>query len=230
MKTALITGANKGIGFEIARQLGQRNFQVFISGRNKTSLQEARARLQTAGVTAELLYMDVSDAASIKTAANEFAAQQIKLDVLINNAAILLKNDNRLASDSDAVFEETFRTNVHGPRLVIKTFLPYMHNPARIINISSAGGSMSEPVGGWSPAYCVSKTALNGLTRHLAAELASRNISVNAVNPGWVKTDMGGSGAPRTVEKGAETPVWLASEAGQELTGLFFTDKKAVDW
>lgn len=230
MKTALITGANKGIGFEIARQLGQRNFRIFISGRNETKLQEAHTRLQKAGVTVDLLHMDVSDTAGIKKAAKEFAAQQIKLDVLINNAAILLKNDNRLASDSDAVFEETFRTNVHGPLLVIKTFLPYMNNPARIINISSAGGSMSEPVGGWSPAYCVSKTALNGLTRHLAAELVSRNISINAVNPGWVKTDMGGSGAPRTVEKGAETPVWLASEAGQELTGLFFTDKKKTYW
>lgn len=89
---------------------------------------------------------------------------------------------------------------------------------------------MSDPVGGWSPAYCASKTLLNALTRHLAYELAERGIAVNAVCPGWVRTDMGGSGASRTVEKGAETPVWLAAEASQRLTGKFFRDKREIPW
>ena len=89
---------------------------------------------------------------------------------------------------------------------------------------------MSDPVGGWSPAYCASKTLLNALTRHLAYELAERGIVVNAVCPGWVRTDMGGSGASRTVEKGAETPVWLAAEASQRLTGKFFRDKREIPW
>lgn len=230
MKTVLITGATKGIGLETARQLAKKGFRVFITGRNEAKLPEVKTSLQGEKLPVETLLMDVTDEKSIAAAAHSFAALHIKLDVLINNAAILLKTDNRLATDDTALFEETMRTNVNGPLLVTKALLPYMNTPSRIINISSAGGSMSEPVGGWSPAYCVSKTALNGITRQLAAELASRKIAVNAVHPGWVKTDMGGSSAPRNIEKGAETPVWLASEAGQELTGLFFMDKKAMDW
>ncbi len=230
MKNALITGATKGIGLETARQLAKKGFRVFITGRNEDKLQQAKNILQADGLTIETLLLDVSDEKSITAAAHTFAALHTKLDVLINNAAILLKADNRLATDAAALFEETMRTNVHGPLRVTQALLPYMNTPARIINISSAGGSMSEPVGGWSPAYCVSKTALNSITRQLAAELASRKIAVNAVHPGWVKTDMGGSSAPRSIEKGAETPVWLASAAAQELTGSFFMDKKAMDW
>ena len=230
MKTVLITGATKGIGLETARQLAQNGFRVFITGRNENKLLQAKNKLQAEGHTVETLLLDVNDEKSITEAAHTFAAHNCKLDVLINNAAVLLKNDTHLATDDARVFEETFRTNVHGPLRVTQALLPHMNSPARIINISSAGGSMSEPVGGWSPAYCVSKTALNGITRQLAAELAPRKIAVNAVHPGWVKTDMGGSSAPRSIEKGAETPVWLASEAGQELTGLFFMDKKAMNW
>lgn len=230
MKTVLITGATKGIGLETARQLAKIGFRVFITGRNETKLQQAKNKLQAEGFSIETLLLDVTDEKSIAAAANGFAALHTKLDVLINNAAILLKTDNRLATDDTSLFEETMRTNVYGPLRVTQALLPYMNSPARIINISSAGGSMSEPVGGWSPAYCVSKTALNGITRQLAAELASRKIAVNAVHPGWVKTDMGGSSAPRSIEKGAETPLWLASEAAQELTGQFFMDKKAIDW
>lgn len=230
MKTVLITGATKGIGLETARQLAKKGFRVFITGRNEAKLHEVKTSLQGEKLPVETLLLDVTDEKSIAAAAHSFAALQIKLDVLINNAAILLKTDNRLATDDTALFEETMRTNVNGPLLVTKAMLPYMNTPSRIINISSAGGSMSEPVGGWSPAYCVSKTALNGITRQLAAELASQKIAVNAVHPGWVKTDMGGSGAPRSIEKGAETPVWLAADAAQELTGLFFMDKKAIAW
>lgn len=230
MNTVLITGATKGIGFETARQLAKKGFRVFITGRNEDKLQQAKNKLQADGHTVETLLLDVDDEKSIAAAAHAFAAQQMKLDVLINNAAILLKTDNHLATDAAAISEATFSTNVHGPLRVTRSLLRYMNTPARIINISSMGGSMSEPVGGWSPAYCVSKTALNSITRQLAAELSSKKIAVNAVHPGWVKTDMGGSSAPRSIEKGAETPVWLASEAAQELTGLFFMDKKAIDW
>lgn len=230
MKTVLITGATKGIGLETARQMARKGFRVFITGRNETRLQQVKNKLQAEVLAVETLLLDVQDEKSIAAAAAAFGAMQVKLDVLINNAAILLKADNRISTDSTALFDETMRTNVHGPLRVTQALLPYMNTPARIINISSAGGSMSEPVGGWSPAYCVSKTALNSLTRQLAAELASKKIAVNAVHPGWVKTDMGGSSAPRSIEKGAETPVWLASEAAQELTGLFFMDKKAMDW
>ncbi len=228
--TALITGANKGIGFEIARQLGRRGFHVFIAGRNETALQTAQQRLLDEKLPATALLMDVSREDSIRAAAESLTSQGIRLDVLINNAAILLQTDRALSIQSMEIFDQTLQTNCYGALNVVRHFLPLMKNPGRIINMSSGGGSMSDPVGGWSPAYCVSKSLLNAMTRHLAYELSGRGIAVNAVDPGWVKTDMGGAGAPRTVEKGAETPVWLAAEAEQQLSGKFFRDKREVSW
>ena len=230
MKTALITGANKGIGFEIARQLGRQGFQVFLSGRNEEKMEKALAQLTKEGLQAVPLRMDVTDKKSILAAARQFSSHDIKLDVLVNNAAILLKTDARISSDADEIMEQTITTNCFGPLLVSKAFLPYLNNPALIVMISSSGGSMTDPVGGWSPAYCVSKTMLNSITRQLAYELQRRNIAVNAVCPGWVKTDMGGAGATRPVAKGAETPVWLATDAPQNLSGKFIRDKRVIDW
>jgi NAD(P)-dependent dehydrogenase (short-subunit alcohol dehydrogenase family) len=152
------------------------------------------------------------------------------LDAIINNAAILIKEDLKLSADPQEILEKTIRTNCYGPLEVIKAFLPFLNSPGRIINISSGGGSMSDPVGGWSPAYCVSKSMLNALTRHLAYELKDKKISVNSVCPGWVRTDMGGSAAPRSLEQGAETPVWMVSEADLKITGKFFRDKKEIPW
>jgi NAD(P)-dependent dehydrogenase (short-subunit alcohol dehydrogenase family) len=231
-KTALITGSSKGIGFEIARQLAKNGFQVIISGRNESRLSASLAQLQKENEHEhiQMLLMDVSNADSIVKAATIVSNRKIQLDVLINNAAIIEKQDRSLITQDFSTFENTLKTNVYGALQVVRSFLPSMHKPAKIINISSGGGSMTDPVGGWSPAYCVSKSLLNAITRHLAYELASKGISVNAVCPGWVRTDMGGSSASRAVEKGAETPVWLASEAPQELTGKFFRDKQQIDW
>jgi len=142
----------------------------------------------------------------------------------------LLDKDKKISTDPFEVIDQTFRTNVHGPLLVARAFIPILNRPGRIINISSQGGSMTDAVGGWSPAYCASKTALNGITRQLAHELSSKEISVNAVHPGWVRTDMGGPSAARNVEKGAETPVWLAVVADEAKTGCFFMDKKEIPW
>lgn len=228
--TALITGANKGIGFEIARQLGKRGFQVVIAGRNEAALQTALEQLLREHVSATALLMDVSREDNIQSAAGNLAGQGMRLDVLINNAAILLKTDGSISSQAIELFDQTLQTNCYGALNVVRHFLPLMKSPARIINVSSGGGSMTDPVGGWSPAYCVSKSLLNAMTRHLAYELAGRGIAVNAVCPGWVKTDMGGSGATRSVERGAETPVWLAAEAGQHLSGKFFRDKREIPW
>jgi NAD(P)-dependent dehydrogenase (short-subunit alcohol dehydrogenase family) len=230
MSIILITGSNKGIGFETARQLGTKGHHVFISGRNEQRLNEALQKLLKENITADALLMDVSDPESIALAAELFAKQKLKLDVLINNAGIGVRNDRMISSDDEAVLGEVINTNAYGPLRVTKAFLPFMNSPARIINISSGGGSMTDPVGGWSPAYCVSKSLLNAITRHLANELLAKNISVNAVCPGWVRTDMGGKGASRTVQHGAETPTWLATEADQKLTGRFFRDKKVIPW
>jgi len=230
MKTVLITGANKGIGFETARQLAKKDFKVIISGRNADRLEAAQKSLNAEKLVVETLLMDVSDLESIEKAAINFKALNIQLDVLINNAAILLKQDNSLIQNEPSVLTDTIEANVYGLIRVSKAFLPFMKKPSRIINVSSGGGSMSDPVGGWSPTYCVSKASLNMVTRQLAHELQSKQIAVNALCPGWVRTDMGGASASRSVEKGAETPVWLASEANISLTGKFFRDKTKIDW
>lgn len=229
-KTVLVTGANKGIGFEVARQLGKNKFHVVISARSEEKLKEAWKKLKDDGISSEMLLMDVSSAQSIKNAAELFAKRNLQLDVLVNNAAILLKEDQSIVCQDIVILKNTIETNCYGVLLVTQAFLPYMKSPGRIVNMSSSGGSMNDPVGGWSPAYCISKSMLNAMTRHLAHELAGKNIAVNTLDPGWVRTDMGGGAAPRPVEKGAETPVWLASEAPQNISGRFFRDKMVIPW
>jgi len=230
MKNVLITGATGGIGFEIARQLLKKGFHVIISGRNDLKLLEAFNLLKQESPSVETIFMDVSKFESVKLAAKIVAGKNIQLDVIINNAAILFKEDQSLLGHDDEIIKTTINTNCYGPMRVTHAFLPLMKTPGKIINLSSGGGSMSEPVGGWAPAYCVSKTLLNAMTRQIAFELSGKRISVNAVCPGWVRTEMGGKSAPRSVEHGAETPVWLASEAPYELTGKFFRDKSEIKW
>lgn len=229
-KNILITGSTKGIGLETARQLAQHGHHVWVSGRNEKRLSSAVEGLAKQGISVKPLLMDVGDLASITAAANSWQQQNIQLHVLINNAAILLPNDHDLSRNENGTLEKTVNINCFGPERVIKAFLPSMDFPSMIINISSSGGSMSEPVGGWSPAYCVSKTMLNAMTRHLAHRLQEKGIAVNSVDPGWVKTDMGGSTAPRTVAQGAATQVWMANHDSFEHTGQFFHDKEQVNW
>ena len=229
-KTILITGSNRGIGFEIAKQLGKKNFHVIISGRDELKLQKAQKDLAKENIEAEILLLDVSNPDSITSAAKEFGKTHKELHVLINNAAIGIKGDSSLLRNSEDILTQTLQTNSYGPVRVTKAFMPYITSPGRVIMISSGGGSMSDETGGWWPAYCVSKTLLNSITRQLAYELEPKNIAVNAICPGWVRTDMGGLSATRSVHKGAETPVWLADEAPQNLTGKFLRDKKVIPW
>ena len=226
-KTILITGANRGIGFEIAKQLAGRGHTVVLAGRDRKKLEDAAHKIAPSGL--QTLFLDTGDGASIQMAAQEFSAGNLKLDVLINNAAILGKKDNAILQ-ADEVLPEVLAVNSLGPLRIARAFLPSFNSTGRIVNISSGGGSMTDPVGGWAPAYCVSKTLLNSITRQMAYELEDRQISVNAVCPGWVRTDMGGRSATRAVEKGAETPVWLALDADGSLTGKFFRDKKVIPW
>lgn len=222
----VITGANKGIGYEAARQLLARGCAVWMTARDPERGQQALRRLSG---DAHFLQLDVADEASVQRAAQEFAAASPRLDVLINNAGVLLDREQSLLELGLSIVRQTFETNVFGPLRVAQAFAPSLRASAhpRIINVSSGGGQLSEP-STWAPAYCLSKSALNGVTVQLAAALP--NAAVNSVCPGWVRTDMGGAGAERSVAQGADTIVWLALEAPQTLTGKFLRDRAPIPW
>lgn len=230
MKIALITGANKGIGFEIANQLGSRGFHIIASGRNRERIEKAVAKLQSQNISAEALVMDVSDIESIRSAYKKISGSVKSIDVIVNNAGILLDRNNELLDISTKDYLQTFNTNVFGAFFTVQIFFPLLKNGSRVINMSSSGGQILNGISTWSPVYCMSKTALNAVTLQLAEALKSKNIAVNAMSPGWVRTDMGGSSASRGVEKGAETATWLATEAPANLTGKFFMDKEEISW
>ena len=240
-RIALVTGANKGIGFEVARQLARRNFRVFIGARDSDAGVAAVQKLNKegekeeygkghSGVAVTFLKIDVSKPDSIRRAAEEFSRSTDRLDVLVNNAGILLDHDKDVLMVAPEIFETTLRTNTVGALLVSQAFVPFLKksDTPRIVNVSSGGGQLADGADGWAPAYCISKTALNGVTSQLAAALPK--FAVNSVCPGWVRTDMGGSNATRSVLEGAAGVVWLASEAPQRETGKFWRDRKVIPW
>lgn len=228
MKTALVTGANKGIGLEVVKQLLERNFNVILTSRNRDKGLRAIENLKNHEEKLFFVQMDVGDEDSIIKAVKEVQSKNIKIDVIVNNAGVLLDSESINEVSSEKILT-TFRVNTLGPILVIQNFLPIMNKNGRIINVSSGLGAFSE-MSSYAPVYSISKSALNAITKQFSFSLVENNISVNSVSPGWVKTDMGGSNAARTVEKGAETIVWLAEEAPHNLTGKFFRDKKEMDW
>jgi len=152
------------------------------------------------------------------------------LDVLINNAGIMMDGDDAILKVRDDLLRETLETNTLGALRVTRAFVPLLakSKAPRVINVSSGGGQLTGGADGWSPAYCISKTALNGVTSQLATALPK--FAVNSVCPGWVRTDMGGGNATRSVEEGADTIVWLATDAPQKLTGKFLRDRKEIPW
>ena len=228
-KTALVTGANKGIGFEVVRQLARQNFRVFLGARNEKAGRTAAEKLSREGDVV-FLQIDVADEKSIRAAAEELSRQSDRLDVLVNNAGILLDEDKAALTITSDIFETTLRTNTLGPWLVAQAFAPLLKKSreSRIVNVSSGGGQLDGGADGWAPGYCVSKTALNGVTIQLAAALPK--CAVNSVCPGWVRTEMGGENATRSVGEGASTIVWLATEAPHDLTGKFVKDRKVIPW
>jgi len=230
MKTVLITGANRGIGFETARQLAARGFTVVVGARSEQDGQKAVQQLQTLG-KASLLVVDVSNSKSIALAASKFASIG-QLDVLINDAGIYPDEGTSILTISREQMESTFQTNTFGALEMTQAFLPYLKKSsptARVINVSSGYGQLNG-LSANVPSYCLSKLALNGITIMLAEALKEYTIAVNSMCPGWVRTDMGGSSAPRSVQEGADTAVWLATEANQRLTGKFFRDRKEIGW
>jgi NAD(P)-dependent dehydrogenase (short-subunit alcohol dehydrogenase family) len=227
-KTALVTGANKGIGFEVVRELARLGLRVFLGARNVEAGKAAVSKLGDENVS--FLEIDVSKPESIRRAADELATRADRLDVLINNAGILLDDDKDALSITPEVFENTVRTNTLGPWLVTQAFVPLLKKSGepRVVNVSSGGGQLEDGADGWAPAYCVSKTALNGVTAQLAAALPK--FAVNSMCPGWVRTEMGGENADRSVAEGAATIVWLSTDAPHDLTGKFVKDRKVIPW
>lgn len=219
-KIALITGANKGIGFETARQLGKQGVTVLIGARDIGRGREAAAALQKEKIDAKPLVLDVTDASSIQAAAKEIERLFGRLDILINNAGTLQYDKEHVASGlTDSVLRSTFDTNLFGLIAVTNAMLPLIRKSeaGRIVNLTSILGSIAEHADPNSPiynfkfgAYDMSKAALNMYTNHLAFELRGTNIKVNAAHPGWVKTDLGGPEAPMEVADGAKTGVALA--------------------
>jgi NAD(P)-dependent dehydrogenase (short-subunit alcohol dehydrogenase family) len=230
VKTVLITGANKGIGREVARQLATKGLHAFVGARNAKAGRKAAEEIANRGAKATFLEIDVADNDSVTNAAREFSNIEDHLDVLVNNAGIIVDGDNAILEVSDDLLRKTLETNTLGALRVTRAFAPLLRKSKapRVINVSSGGGQLTGGADGWAPAYCISKTALNGVTVQLAAALPK--FAVNSVCPGWVRTEMGGENASRSVEEGAETIVWLASHAPQDLTGKFLRDRKEIPW
>ncbi|HMK13985.1 MAG TPA: SDR family oxidoreductase [Burkholderiales bacterium] len=231
-KIAVVTGANRGIGFEICRQLAAKEIGVVLTSRDEAKGRKAVAQLRSEGLEVEFYQLDVTDAPGIQRLGGFLESKYGAVDILINNAGIMADAKSSGVLDVQLhVVRATMETNVYGPLLLCQVLIPLMRkkNFGRIVNISSGCGQLSD-MGAGIPAYRMSKTALNALTRTLAAELKGSNILVNSMCPGWVKTDMGGPDAVRTVAEGADTAVWLATLPEGGASGGFYRDRKAIFW
>jgi NAD(P)-dependent dehydrogenase (short-subunit alcohol dehydrogenase family) len=226
----VVTGGNRGIGFEICRQLAQRDARVVLTARQADAGEEAVKRLAAQNLPAQFYQLDVTDPAAAAALRGFLERAFAQLDVLINNAGIYPKDDLPGLEVDLATVRTTLETNTLAPLHLAQTLAPLLRhsNAARIINVSSGMGALSDMEGDHA-AYRISKAALNAVTRILAAELRGA-VAVNSVCPGWVRTDMGGPNAERDVSQGAEGAVWLALDAPQDLTGKFVRDRKVIPW
>jgi NAD(P)-dependent dehydrogenase (short-subunit alcohol dehydrogenase family) len=231
-RIALVTGANRGLGFEIARQLARRGLKVLLASRTLAKGRAAAKLLAVEGLDVEPVRLDVTDPDQIKTLARDLRTRLAGLDVLVNNAGVLLDpRGGRFLDSRQATYERTLATNVLGPLMLCQAVLPMMieRGYGRIVNLSSGLGQLDE-MGSGTPAYRISKTALNALTRIVASDTRGSGVLVNSVCPGWVRTEMGGAEAPRTVAQGTDTAVWLATLPGDGPSGGFFRDRKQIPW
>ncbi|HZR24439.1 MAG TPA: SDR family NAD(P)-dependent oxidoreductase [Vicinamibacterales bacterium] len=216
MKIALVTGANRGIGLEVARQLAAAGVTVIKTGRDPGHVD---------------VVLDVTNADSIAACKRTVLAEFGRVDILVNNAAVLIGEDRDLLATPIDEFRMTFETNVFGAIAVAQAFVPGMveRRTGSVVNVSSAAGQLSS-MGTYAPAYSISKASLNAFTVQLAAATRGMGVLVNSVNPGWVRTRMGGPGAPTSVEQGADTIVWLALQPANGPTGQFFSNRHPISW
>ena len=229
-RIAVVTGGNRGIGREVARQLGQRGFSVILGSRDPVAGERAAADLVGDGLAVRAHRLDVTDTGTVEALAWELADRYGRLDVLVNNAAIHYDTWQRASTADLSIVAEAWDTNLMGPWRMCLALLPLLRRGQhrRIVNVSSESGSLAS-MGAGTPAYSVTKAALNALTRILAAELRPDGILVNAVCPGWVETDMGGPGG-RPVADGAASVLWAVDLPDDGPTGGFFRDGQPLPW
>jgi NAD(P)-dependent dehydrogenase (short-subunit alcohol dehydrogenase family) len=230
-KVALVTGATRGIGLEVARQLARLGFSVVLGARDAGKGERAASSIAVEGLEVVAARLDVTEQESIDALRLMVEGRFGRLDVLVNNAAILYDSWQRAAGADLETVRAAFETNTLGAWRVSMAFIPLLRRgrQGRIVNVSSESGSLAV-MGGGTPAYSVSKAALNALTRMLADELRGDAVLVNSVCPGWVATEMGGPGAPRTPEEGAAGIVWAATLPDGGPTGGFFRDGQPLEW
>ncbi len=230
-RVALVTGANRGIGLEVARQLALRGFTTILGARDVQKGEESASSLKGSGLKIIPVQLDVTEQRSVDAAKFIIEEQFGKLDVLVNNAAVLYDSWQRAGNANLGTVREAFETNTLGAWRVCQVFIPLLRKSkhARIVNVSSESGSLAV-MGGGTPAYSVSKTALNALTRMLADDLRASHILVNSVCPGWVATQMGGPDAPRSVEEGAAGVMWAVTLPDDGPTGGIFRDGEPLAW
>ena len=221
-QVALVTGANRGLGAEIARRLVDHGATVYAGSRSQAD--------ETPEGT-ERVMLDVTQEGEIEAVVDGIFSEVGRLDVLVNNAGVLHSGDDIVAEPTREL-DRTLAVNLRGPMLLCKHAVPLLlqNDGGRVVNVSSGMGALGEAQSGGSPSYRVSKTGLNGLTAYLHGEYGDDGLLANSVCPGWVRTDMGGADASRSVADGAETPVWLARFAPGAPGGRFWRDKQVLDW
>ena len=231
-KIALVTGANRGIGLEICRQLAQQDYQVILTSRSEEKGQTAAQQLAEEGLTVDTYPLEVTDPDNVSQLKTYVIEQYGRLDVLVNNAGVYLDESERITDIDHAILHQSFDTNVYGPFYLMQAFVPLMqqHDYGRIVNMSSGYGALKALDSPTVGAYKLSKVTLNALTRLMASAVDSDKIKINSADPGWVRTDMGGSNASRSVAEGADTPVWLATLPDNGPSGGFFYSRKRREW
>ena len=231
-RIALVTGGNRGIGFAICRGLAKAGLGVVLTARDAAEGRAAVKALHEEKLEAEFQRVDVTSCRSIRSCVAAVAERMGRIDVLVNNAGIMIDpRGSRFLDSKLDTYRDTLETNLFGPLQLSQAVIPLMKakNYGRIVNVSSGLGQLSEMATG-TPAYRISKAALNALTRIVSAEFGESNILVNSMTPGWVQTRMGGENADRTPEEGADTAVWLATLPDGGPTGGFFKDRQPIEW
>ena len=231
-KIALVTGANKGIGFETCRQLGKMGFEVVLTSRNEGKGEKALSILKKEGLNVHYHPLQVTDLNSAHRLKDYVIHTFGRLDILINNAGVFLDEEESIMAVDPGIFQSTLHTNLFGPFYLCQLFIPLMvqNEYGRVVNVSSGYGALRNLDSPNVGSYKLSKVALNGLTRLMASAVNDSHVKVNVADPGWVHTDMGGPSAPRSPQKAAEGIVWLATLPDDGPSGKFFYDKKVTDW